>query len=39
MTTNMAVDGDIICTVRLSITAGDEMLSNKVKTNAFVCDS
>ena len=29
------VDGDFICTVRLSITPGDEMLSTKVKTNAL----
>ena len=31
-----AVDCDIICTVRLSIIPGDEMLSIKVTTNAFL---
>ena len=35
MTSDTAVAGDIICTVRLSITPGDEMLSIKGKTNVF----
>ena len=39
MTRDIAVDGDSICTVRLSITPEDDMLSIKVKTNAFLpCD-
>ena len=36
MTTDSAVDGDITCMVRLLITQGDEMLSVKSKTNAFL---
>ena len=36
MTTDTAVDDDIICTVQLSIPPGEAMVSINVKTNAFL---